>query len=386
MIKLENIYQINISTFILFFGGLSILSSLYMTIPLSKSLEIEFNITTEQAAWAGSMFSIFFSLGCLIVGILSEKIGMRLVMLLGMIGMSIATILTGFSASYASFLFLRAVQGGFAATFSPVALTYVGILFPVEKRRTTIGIISFGFLLAGIIGQLISSTINIHIGWRSVFYLFGGIYFLAVILLVFLPKDVPVKRERIKTTFLNKLSVPFQSKKINVIYCIAVTILMAFVGMYAALGEYLTLNFDFNQKNVFVVRALGIIGILFSPFSGLVSKKMGLTRLLKISLSVSIISLLVLGVSNNLYLIVAFSIFFVGGISLIVPTLITLVGNLSGKNKGIVTSVYTFILFVGASIGPILTALLMSIGTITLPFIVFACMLGVSLVLATRLP
>ncbi|WP_062051697.1 MFS transporter [Bacillus sp. JCM 19034] len=373
--------NIGLAIFILFWCGLVVLSSLYMTIPLLHSFQEEFHLTSNQAAWVGSVFSIFFSLGCLFFGIMSERLGMKRVMVWGLVCLSLLTFLVGFSNSYYQLLFLRGLQGLAAATFSPVALTYVGIVFPSDKRSTAIGFISFGFLLAGIVGQLVSSYVEVLAEWRAAFYFFGVTYVLAAFMLLILPKDRSDQYKDL-VIIIKKLALPFKDRQIVISYCIALTILLSFVGMYTALGTYLTNTFDFNEQQVFLVRVAGILGILLSPFSGFFSSKVGLFGLLRIGLCLSILGLLVMGFSTHLYVTIIMSVVFVSGISVIIPTMIIVVGKLGGSNRGIVTSVYTFFLFVGASLGPIVTTTLTRLGNASLPFSSLSGLLLVSLILS----
>ena len=73
---------------------------------------------------------------------------------------------------------------------------------------------------------------------------------------------------------MKKFKIPFQQKTIIITYVISITILLTFVGMYTALGESLKQNFNFNDQQIFLVRAAGGIGILISPFTGKLAKKL----------------------------------------------------------------------------------------------------------------
>ena len=92
-----------------------------------------------------------------------------------------------------------------------------------------------------------------------------------------------------------------------------------------------------------------------------------------------------MGFSKDLYTTIIMSVLFVAGIATVVPTLLAIVGDLGGENKGIVTSLYTFILFIGASLGPIISTGIMQTGALTLPFIIFGCILLGSLLLTLSL-
>ena len=66
-----------LTTGLLFWSGLIVMSSLYMTIPLIPTFSEAFHISAGEAAWAGSIFSIFFAAGCLLYGPLSERVGRK---------------------------------------------------------------------------------------------------------------------------------------------------------------------------------------------------------------------------------------------------------------------------------------------------------------------
>ncbi len=158
--ELPVLRNINRSTFILFWTGLVVLCSLYVTIPLLSVFASTYDLSASQAAWAGSTFSFSFAVGCLFFGAISDRFGKKKVMVIGLFCLSIVTFIIGLTNSFNQLLILRGIQGATAATFSPVALTYIGLMFPDKKKVTTIGIISSGFLIAGIVGQLISTLIE----------------------------------------------------------------------------------------------------------------------------------------------------------------------------------------------------------------------------------
>ncbi|WP_071393951.1 MFS transporter [Bacillus tuaregi] len=381
--KEMDLQNINRITFILFWTGLVVLCSLYVTIPLLPVFASTFSLSASQAAWAGSIFSIFFAAGCLFVGVLSDRYGRKNVMIVGLVCFSFVTFLVGLSNSYSSLLVLRALQGAAAATFSPVALTYVGMMYPQAKRVTTIGIISSGFLIAGIVGQLISSSIEQAFNWNAVFLILSIIYFITTILLIIiLPNDEIHHGNHDFLSVIKKFKIPFTQKKLILCNSIAIMILLSFVGMYTALGNFLSSHYSFNDQEIFYVRAAGIIGMLLSPFTGRFVQRFGMRKVLISGLVSSITGLLLMGLIQQLWLMIVMSILFVCGIAVVVPSMLALVGQLSGNEKGIATSLYTFILFIGASIGPLLATVLLKTGNLSLPFIVFGCILACGLLMA----
>lgn len=71
---------------------------------------------------------------------------------------------------------MRAIQGIFAATFSPVAITYTTETYPAKKRVTAISFISTSFMLSGVLGQNLSELIVHHLNWHWVYFTLTVLY------------------------------------------------------------------------------------------------------------------------------------------------------------------------------------------------------------------
>jgi predicted MFS family arabinose efflux permease len=365
-------------TFVLFWTGLVVMISLYVTIPLISVFSSFFKTSSNEAAWTGSAFSLFFAIGCIFYGFISERFGRKKVIVIGLGTLSIVSFIIGLVDNFYLLIALRALHGAAAATFSPVALAYVAEMFPANKKVTTTGFISTGFLMAGIIGQVYSSWVSEKMSWNYVFFILSGVYiFTFFLILFFLPRDS-------NHTFkpINQIGAVFKNKSLLFVYLITITVLLSFVGMYSALEVYLSgPKFALSEETILYIRAIGIIGMSFSPFAGRLVGKMGILNVLRIGLGLATFGLVVLGISPNLSLLIIMSVVFVTGIAITVPTLISLVGQLGGKIRGIAISLYTFILFLGASIGPILSVNLSHTTNNALPFEVFGIIVGLAFVI-----
>src|SRR5699024_3315888 len=257
--KDEFLKETNKTTIVLFLSGIAVISSLYMTIPLLPIIAVDYGISLQRAAWAGSTFSIFFALGCLFFGAIAERIGLKNVLVVGMVGLSLITFLIGLASDFTQLLVLRALQGAIAATFSPPSITYIGVMFPEKKRLATIGLVTSGFLLSGVIGQLISSLLAVYINWQAVFYLFSVIYILAAFFLfITLKKDSNTNKEKTFLTVIRSFRLPFKNHSLRLSFGVGLTLLLSFIGMYTALENYLTTHFHFSGEDILYVRAVGI--------------------------------------------------------------------------------------------------------------------------------
>lgn len=366
---------------LLFGAALLILSSLYVTIPLLPEFIRTFGISDSESALAGMAFSLFFAIGCLVYGPLSGRWGRKRVMVMGLAVLVIATACLGYAASFSAVVLLRCLQGAAAATFSPVALAYAGEVFPQDQRVTAIGFISSGFLMAGIFGQVWASALSASLGWVWVFRLLAVVYLVALLLLaVWLP---PVQAGQGREGHSGKgrrWYVLLSNLDLLLCYGITLTILLCFVGMYSAMGSFLVRPpYFMSEMGILGVRTLGMFGMVLSLFAGRICRRWGLLPVLRTGLIFSISALMLMSFVQELWVYIAMSVVFVAGIAVVVPSLISLIGELGNANRGIAISLYTFILFAGASVGPVLTAYLLGMERQSLPFQVFAGLLAFGL-------
>lgn len=95
-------------TFVLFFTGLLVMFSLYSTITTGTFIAQDLSVPVFQAPYASMAFSFAFAFGCLVYGLLSDKLGRKRVMIYGLIAHTIFTVISVFSTTFTMFVVLRA--------------------------------------------------------------------------------------------------------------------------------------------------------------------------------------------------------------------------------------------------------------------------------------
>ena len=174
--------------------------------PFAKS----FGVGKAAAGAVISVFALMRLASALACGRLVNRIGERLVLALGIGIVGVSSALAGASQTYLQLLLLRGAGGVGSAMFSVSAMSVVLRSTAPAQRGRAVGLFSGSFLLGGIAGPGLGSTVA-HLGFRTPFYLYAGTLIVAgSIGLALLPRshavsDVPAGREPEGTTLREAL-------------------------------------------------------------------------------------------------------------------------------------------------------------------------------------
>lgn len=339
---------------ILAITGLCVVAQLYIPIPIMGLFSENFNVSIHQAVWITSAFGFAYAAGFLVFGPLSDKYGRKNLLVFGLFGLSITTFLVSFSSSFEMMIGLRALQGFVAATFAPAALSYINEKIDVNIRATSIALMTCGFMLAGIIGQLYAETIAHHGSWQAIFWSISLLYFVQGIATLFLLEktDKAKEIEKLLTIYKHMIN-HLLNRTLFPLYIISFFILFSFVAVYSVFGHYLVSVYHVSDSELFYARSAVIPGMLVALFIGKYIRQYGTRKMIFFGLCCIIFGLLGMALSNNLLILIVLSIVFVSGIAITVPSVISEIGQSAVVAKGAAISLYTFILFVGASLGPV---------------------------------
>ncbi|RIO51893.1 MFS transporter [Staphylococcus hominis] len=385
---METSMNYNRMTTIFFISGIIVMASLYTALPLTSVFAKDFGISNAVASLNGVIFSITYSLSCLFYGTISEKFGRIRTILFGLIGLVIICLLIGFIHSFTLLIILRAIQGICAAAFSPVSITYVTETYSPVKRVTAISFISTSFMLSGVIGQNLSEIVVRYSNWHMVYFILTLLYiFIAVLIYKYIPES-PVKNPQLKLVGFFKNFKDFKGNKIVILcYLISLSLLTMFISMYTIFNHYITSDIvGGSEATAINAKLFGIIGMLLSLLAGRMSERIGVKQVIVGALIVSIVSLILMGFTTNVILLVIWSVIFVGGIAFAIPSTISKVGMVVNRNQGFFLSVNTFILFLGTAIAPLLMILIQPLSNFTLQFIMIAVIGIIALIVALLLP
>jgi MFS family permease len=134
------------------------------------AVQAEFGVARGDASLPYTVTMIFFGLGSILMGKLSDRFGIMMPVVLGTVLLAIGYAGAAWSGGIGWYTILHGVFVGFgtAATFAPL-LAHMSLWF-AKRRGMAVGILASGNYLAGTIWPLVVAHFMTTDGWRATFY------------------------------------------------------------------------------------------------------------------------------------------------------------------------------------------------------------------------
>ncbi len=145
-----------------------------------------------------SMYSWVLAFAALVMGPISDRVGRRLVLLIGSGALAVALALHGLADSFGTLLGMRVLAGAGGGVLSGAAVSYVGDAFPYEKRGWATGWVMSGVPFGLVIGIPLGRALAVAFGFRMPFVVFAAVMAAAFLLiLTVVPQpDVQLSKKR----------------------------------------------------------------------------------------------------------------------------------------------------------------------------------------------
>lgn len=322
--------------------------------PLIPSLMESFGSdkTTLGFVGAGSLWGYMFT--PIIAGIISDRFGRRYVVLFGMFGLSVLTVISGLAHTTGQLFLFRFVTGLIEGFFFIPMIAFTLELFP-ERPGFYLTFMSSGTSMGWFTGPALAGwLLDLTGNWRIPFFTTGiaGILLAAVLMLVW-PEE---KRE---THGGVRLFDPSILQRSNII----MLALVSFVAMFQISGEFgfamwypVFLKTEVGTTTSMAGIVAGLWGLgqfIGRPTMGLVSDRLGYRRVGVAGGIVMGLSLLVVLKVENLFTRGALS-FFTGFVGCaVMGTLWTFTGLTFSRARGLALGVLTTWSYAIASLSPI---------------------------------
>ncbi len=180
-----------------------------------------------------SLFFIFFAVGILIWGPLSEKYGRKPILYCGLVIYTLASLLCSAARSCDQLILFRIFQafGGGAAT--AVSTAMVKDLYSGAERARVLAVIMAMVIIAPVVAPILGSLLLIIASWRAVFLALTGFGILALLIVIPLEEPLAQLYQGSALRSVGRLFVVLKNPGFSMLLCVfsaAPMPLMAFIA------------------------------------------------------------------------------------------------------------------------------------------------------------
>lgn len=354
-----------------------------LVIPVLPTIMNELNLTGSIVGYMVAAFAIMQLLVSPIAGRWVDKLGRKVMIVVGLILFSISELLFGLGQTV-EVLFISRMLGGVSAAFiMPAVTAFIADITTAETRSKALGYMSASISTGFIIGPGIGGFLA-EIGTRLPFFSAAVLAAVAAILSMLLLKEpdrkyneqVEIQGSKFKKVFQPLFFIAF------LIIFVASFALAAFESLFAL---FVDRKFSFTPKDIAIVITGGaIIGAVaqVALFDRL-TKVMGEINLIRYCLMLSAILVFLMTVVQSYMsiLLVTFIVFV--GFDLIRPAVTSYLSKIAGDEQGFVGGMNSMFTSIGNVLAPIIAGKLFDIN-LNYPFYLSTAILILGILISVK--
>lgn len=341
-----------------------------MLVPILPMMENILGISQFQSSLVITLFSITAGLIIPVSGYLSDRFSRKAIIIPSLIIYGIAGILAGLGAiwkSYTIIIIARAIQGLGAAGTAPIAMALVGDLYKGGTESKALGLTEASNGTGKVISPILGSLLAI-LAWYAPFFAFPVFCTISLLAVIFIIKEPKREQEPPELkAYLKQIGQILKDKGRWLITSFFAGSLALFIlfGVLFYLSNILE-EAPYHIKGVAkgLVLAIPLLGMVVTSYTtGALIKKNGTAMrwITNIGLALMTVSL---GSSiflfNKLYPLISLLTLSGIGTGLLLPCLNTMItGAVKKEERGMITSIYNSLRFIGVALGPPLFGWLM---------------------------
>lgn len=313
-----------------------------------------FGATSATMGWLTASFSLAQFLFSPLWGRLSDRIGRKPVMMIGLGGYGVAMAFFGLAQSIPHLFLARSLAGVLSSATLPTAMAVIADTTTDEERAKGMGILGAAFGLGAIFGPFIGGVLG-DISIRLPFFVTAGLSLLTLVFVYrVLPESLKPEHRRREVERVSRLKA-FQFDT-TALYLIALLVTLSLAGLETTYPFLVFDRLGLTQRTVgYVFAVMGITGsIVQGGLVGPLKKRIGEERMIVVGLLVSAVALVLIGLSQTVLMSTLSLSLFAAGHGLIRPANAALITRRTRVGQGLAIGVYDSMDALGRVLGPIL--------------------------------
>lgn len=336
----------------IFLIGVSVFAQLYNYQPLLSEITHYFAVTPAESSYLVSASTFGMAIGLLLFAFIADRYPRKDIMLFSLITSTLLTLTSVFVTDFSLLININLIKGICISGVSAVTLAYLAEEIDAKSIGTAISFYLAGNTFGGMFGRIIAALVSGWFNWQVAVLTIGLLALGIAILFYFLfPESNFFQPQKVKfDKKLRQMQRIFRNKKILAMYVVAICLMGTFVSIYNYLGFKLEAP-PYNLPHyiialIFLMYAFGIVGNLVA---GRLSDRYAAKNILLLALSLLLLGLGLMYISNLFVILLGLTIFTVAFFSghTIASRVVT---QLGGKAKSSATALYWFFYYMGSTL------------------------------------
>ncbi|MFC5403292.1 MFS transporter [Cohnella soli] len=248
----------------------------FLISPLLPTLQAQFDVSTSIAGWMLGAYTLGSAVFALIAGPLSDGWNRRTVLLCGLLGFSVSTMLCGFAVDFWTMCLFRFLAGVSAAFTAPQIWASIPVVMPAPRIAKTMGIAFAGLAASQAFGVPLGSWLaSSH--WSVPFWTIGtASLLLGIIAHRLLPDIRPTAAKERGVSILSRYVPLVASAKARGGFFGYLLLHLGCGTSFAFVGKWMSDRFELPIGQLGTVMIfLGLGNLLGSTVSAYAAKKLG---------------------------------------------------------------------------------------------------------------
>lgn len=336
-----------------------------MLIPILPQMKSELNLTQFEVSLVITLFSVTAGVVIPFAGYLSDRLGRKAIIITSLVLYGAGGIVAGLAAAFMAdkgywvILAGRAIQGLGAAGTAPIAMALVGDMYKGGTESKVLGLTEASNGTGKVVSPIIGSLFALIV-WYAAFFAFPVFCLLSILAVMFFIKEPKMKKKPPAISkYMREIKTIFVKKGRWLISCFFVGSLALFIlfGVLFYLSDILETKYKVDGVKKGFYLAIPLLGMVVTSYTtGTKIQKNGtlMRMLMLIGLAIMTLSLgATIFAFKNLYFFIGLLTLSSIGTGLILPCLNSIIiGAVQKEQRGMITSLYGSVRFLGVAAGP----------------------------------
>lgn len=338
-----------------------------LVLPVMPYYMESFGAGGRELGWLTAIYALMQTICAPFWGALSDRIGRKPVLSIGMLGYAVSLFLFGLASSIETLFIARGLSGILSSASAAAAMAYVGDYVSNEERSRNMGQLGAAMSVGAVIGPVLGGTLaNFTI--TLPFFTGAAISFVAFILiLTILPEFLTHSNTSRSIKFSFMLNILFGPAKTILILIFLSRLCQT--GFQGIIGLYLVDKFRLSTQQIGFVWMVLAVSLVLSQgiLTGFLAKIFKDSKLILIGLTGGGVFILAMMLSTGFFSAIFILVMLAVSIALTVPTLNASLSTKAEKNKGTIMGIGTTVGNLSKVVGPLLFGYLYEVN-IELPY------------------